>query len=73
MASINQQILSVQSDEVQQADVIKHIMYHAQTVFVNREGFLERNIITPRAYALVGLSDCFRPSVCLSVRLSVCP
>ncbi len=29
--------------------------------------------ITPRAYALAGLSDCFCPSVSQSVSLSVCP
>ncbi len=36
MASINQQTLSVQSDEVQQADVIKHIMYHRPVLLIVR-------------------------------------
>ncbi len=43
MASINQQTLYVQSEEVQQADVIKH--HVPQTGFV-REGVLELSIIT---------------------------
>ncbi len=45
MASINQQTLSVQSDEVQQAG-ISYIIHVPQTGFVNREGYLEHNIIT---------------------------